>query len=249
MWHAPPAAKQYAHLAAVHVILRVRLDALFELLHVHKVYKLVEVYPLHEEIILLTEECIDFMFERIVTILFICDGFFFLLNFSLHLLNVIVFICEIRLEVQFIFLLVGALHEWIFLYEFILKVFEKPIIDFFETQHMLIVVRERNALTYHYIQFKFIMLTFGSDTVGTWLKDVSMFSFEHLKWGLDVLAHDVLCVADSAGWRWAPFAFRFKFLLADAVHIVIVGLASVWVLHLQAVALVFTPAAYESIGI
>lgn len=111
MRHAPPAAKQDAHLTAVHVILRVRLNALLELLHVHKVYKLVEVYPLHEEIILLTEECIDFMFERIVTILFICDGFFFLLNFSLHLLDVVVFICEIRLEVQFIFLLVGALHE------------------------------------------------------------------------------------------------------------------------------------------
>ena len=95
MRHAPPAAKQYAHLAAVHVILRVRLNALLELLHVHKVYKLVEVNPLYKEIILLTEKCIDFMFERIVTILFICDGFFFLLNFSLHLLNVVVFICEI----------------------------------------------------------------------------------------------------------------------------------------------------------
>jgi len=111
MRHAPPASKQDPHLAAVHVILRVRLNTLLELLHVHKVYKLVEVYPLYEEIILLTEECIDFMFECIVTILFICDGFFFLLNFSLHVLNVIVFICEIRLEVQFIFLLVGALHE------------------------------------------------------------------------------------------------------------------------------------------
>jgi hypothetical protein len=46
---------------------------------------------------------------------------------------------------------------------------------------MLIVVRERNALAYHCIQFKFIMLTFGSYAVGTGLKDVSVFSFEHLK--------------------------------------------------------------------
>lgn len=111
MRHAPPAAEEDSHLAAVHIILRVGLDTLLELLHIHKVDKLVEVDSLNEEIVLLTEECIDFMFERIVTILFISDGFFFLLNFILHLLDVVVFIREIRLEVQFIFLLVGALHE------------------------------------------------------------------------------------------------------------------------------------------
>jgi hypothetical protein len=61
----------------------------------------------------------------------------------------IVFISKVRLEVQLILLLIGALHQRVLLDKLVLEVFKETIIDFFETQHMLIVVRERNALTDH----------------------------------------------------------------------------------------------------
>lgn len=56
-----PAAKQQAHLATIHIVLRVRLDALLKLFHVHKVNELVKVDSLDKEIILLTKKGIDFV--------------------------------------------------------------------------------------------------------------------------------------------------------------------------------------------
>lgn len=73
--------------------------------------------------------------------------------------------------------------------------------------------------------------------------EMSVLLAENFQGGLDVLAHDVLGVADGPGGRGAPLSLRLKFLLADPVHIVIVRLSPITKFYLKAVTLVFASSA------
>jgi hypothetical protein len=100
-------------------------------------------------LILQLEQRENLIFHGVVVLLPALNLVFFILDMAFEFNNVRVLIGDIGLEVCIALPEVGGLHETVLCYQLVFEVFEKAVVDFFEGKHVLIVIREGNALSDH----------------------------------------------------------------------------------------------------
>lgn len=131
--HAAPRVEELAHVAAVHEVLGIGLDALLPPLALHEEEHLVEVDPLDEGLILQLHQAVDLVLDGIIPLLLLGDVLLFLADLRAYLGYVSFLVRHIGLIVLFILSQVGNLHLLILGHELLLELLEEAVVAFFET--------------------------------------------------------------------------------------------------------------------